>query len=61
MVLFGYAIVYKKEHTSLNTHRKCGFKILSDTGQDYLHDEKDACDYGLEYCYLDPVPRNSSR
>lgn len=43
--------VSKKNAALLKTHEKCGFRILSDTGYDYLRSENDAYDYGLEYCY----------
>ena len=43
--------VRKNNTASLKTHIKCGFRILSDPGYDYLHDENEEYDYGLEYCY----------
>lgn len=43
--------VDKKNTASLQTHKKCGFKIVSDEGYDYLNEEADSRDYGLEYVY----------
>ena len=43
--------VGKKNTASLKTHEKCGFRIVSDEGYDYLHKEADDHDYGLEYMY----------
>ena len=43
--------VSKKNTASLKTHEKCGFRIISDTGYDYLHNENDEYDYGLAYYY----------
>ncbi|MCM1533440.1 MAG: GNAT family N-acetyltransferase [Corallococcus sp.] len=36
---------------SLNTHKKCGFKIVSENGFDYLQKETDDRCYGLEYSF----------
>lgn len=44
--------VSKTNAASLKTHEKCGFKIVSECGYDYLHREADERDYGLEYRYL---------
>lgn len=44
--------VAKNNAASLRTHEKCGFKIVSDEGYDYLHGESDNRDFGLEYRYL---------
>ena len=44
--------VGKKNTASLKTHEKCGFRIVSDGGYDYLHKEADDHDFGLEYRYL---------
>ena len=44
--------VGKKNTASLKTHEKCGFRIVSDGGYDYLHKEADDHDFGLEYGYL---------
>ena len=44
--------VGKKNTASLKTHEKCGFRIVSDEGYDYLHREADDHDFGLEYRYL---------
>ena len=43
--------VNKKNVASLKTHEKCGFRIVSEEGYDYLLKEADDCDYGLEICY----------
>ena len=43
--------VSKKNTASLKTHEKCGFRIISEKGYDYLHEESDDHDFGLEYCY----------
>lgn len=43
--------VNKKNIASLQTHQKCGFQIVSEEGYDYLHEEADDHDYGLEYSY----------
>lgn len=43
--------VAKNNTASLRTHEKCGFKIVSDAGYDYLHEEADSRDFGLEYRY----------
>ena len=44
--------VGKKNAASLKTHEKCGFRIVSEEGYDYLHDEADDHAFGLEYRYL---------
>ena len=44
--------VGKKNNASLKTHEKCGFRIVSDKGYDYLREETDDHDFGLEYRYL---------
>lgn len=41
--------VSKKNVASLNTHKKCGFKIVSEIGYDYLQREHLENCYGLEY------------
>lgn len=41
--------VGKKNTASLGTHKKCGFKIVSEDGYDYLQKETDNRCYGLEY------------
>lgn len=41
--------VGKKNAASLRTHEKCGFRIVSDPGFDYLQGEADERDFGLEY------------
>ncbi len=43
--------VGKKNSASLKTHEKCGFLVVSDKGYDYLHEEADDRDFGLEYRY----------
>ena len=44
--------VSKKNTASLKTHEKCGFQIVSEEGYDYLSEEADNRDFGLEYRYL---------
>lgn len=41
--------VSKKNLASLKTHEKCGFRIVSEAGYDYLQGEADEHDFGLEY------------
>ena len=41
--------VSKKNTASLKTHEKCGFRIVSEAGYDYLLEEADDHDFGLEY------------
>ena len=43
--------VSKKNAASLRVHEKCGFRIVSEKGFDYLQNETDDRDYGLEYTY----------
>ena len=43
--------VSKRNIASLKTHEKCGFLIVSEKGYDYLNEEADDHDFGLEYCY----------
>lgn len=43
--------VSKSNAASLRTHEKCGFRIVSDAGYDYLSKEADGRDFGLEYRY----------
>ena len=43
--------VSKRNLASLKTHEKSGFLIVSDKGYDYLHEEADDHDFGLEYRY----------
>ena len=43
--------VGKKNNASLKTHKKCGFQVVSEEGYDYLHEEADGHDFGLEYRY----------
>ena len=44
--------VSKRNIPSLKTHEKCGFKIVSDNGYDYLEKESNEYCFGLEYRYL---------
>lgn len=44
--------VSKKNTASLKTHERCGFQIVSDEGYDYLHEEANNHDFGLEFRYL---------
>lgn len=46
--------VGKKNAASLKAHEKCGFRIVSEKGCDYLHREADDRDFGLEYRYERP-------
>ena len=41
--------VSKKNTASIKTHLKCGFRIRSEEGYDYLRNEADDRDYGMEY------------
>ena len=41
----------KGNRASLKTHEACGFRIVSETGYDYLREEADDRDYSLEYRY----------
>lgn len=57
--------VSKKNTASLRTHAKSGFQIVSDEGYDYLNEEADDHDFGLEYRYREkaedaevPMPMN---
>ena len=43
--------VSKRNLASLKTHEKSGFLIVSDKGYDYLHEEVDDHDFGLDYRY----------
>lgn len=43
--------VGKKNAASLKTHEKCGFAIVADAGYNYLLDEADDRDFGMEYIY----------
>ena len=43
--------VSKKNTASLKVHAKCGFQIVSKKGYDYLQNEEDNHDFGLEYRY----------
>ena len=46
--------VGKGNRASLKTHEACGFRIVSEAGFDYLQEEADNRDYGLEYRYDGP-------
>ncbi|MBR0200707.1 MAG: GNAT family N-acetyltransferase [Oscillospiraceae bacterium] len=46
--------VDKRNTASLKTHEACGFRIVSEAGFDYLQEEADNRDYGLEYRYDGP-------
>lgn len=41
--------VGKRNEASLRTHLRCGFRIVSEDGFDYLSGEADSRHYGLEY------------
>ena len=41
--------ISKRNTASIKTHEKCGFSIVSEAGYDYLLNESDDHDYGLEY------------
>ena len=41
--------VSKKNAASLKTHEKSGFQVVSEEGYDYLNEEADDHDFGLEY------------
>ncbi len=41
----------KKNVASLKTHEKSGFQVVSEAGYDYLCEEADDHDFGLEYRY----------
>lgn len=43
--------VGKKNPASLKTHEKCGFRIVSQQGYDYLHGDICTGDFGMEYQY----------
>ena len=46
--------ISKKNIASIRTHEKCGFRIVSDKGFDYLQNEADDHDFGLEFnCFAD--------
>lgn len=45
--------ISKRNIASLRTHEKCGFRIVSEIGYDYLNKEADDRDYGLEYAFED--------
>ncbi len=48
--------VGKKNTASLKTHEKCGFSVVSDCGYNYLSDETDDRDFGMEYSYESNTP-----
>lgn len=41
--------VSKRNAASLKIHEKCGFRIVSESGYNYLYKETDEHDFGLEY------------
>lgn len=43
--------VSRKNTASLKTHLKCGFSVVSEAGFDYLLNESDSRNYGMEYRY----------
>lgn len=43
--------VGKQNRVSLSVHEKCGFRIVSDVGYDYLANDTDDRCYGLQYTY----------
>lgn len=43
--------VRKNNIASLNTHKKCGFNIVSENGYDYLQKEINVRNYGMEYSF----------
>ena len=43
--------VDKENEPSVRTHLACGFRIVSQTGHDYLRGTDDPYDYGFEYRY----------
>ena len=43
--------VDKQNEPSVRTHLDCGFRIVSDTGHDYLRHEDDPGDFSFEYRY----------
>ncbi|MBP0970348.1 MAG: GNAT family N-acetyltransferase [Oscillospiraceae bacterium] len=43
--------VSKKNEPSVRTHLRCGFRIVSEEGFDYIAKESDSRDYGFEYRY----------
>lgn len=46
-----YDCVSRRNAASLKTHERCGFRIASDPGHDYLRDRPDEGAYGLMYGY----------
>ena len=44
--------ISKRNIASIRTHEKCGFSIGSEAGYDYLLNESDDHDYGLEYRFI---------
>ena len=43
--------VSKKNTAAVKVHEKCGFRIVSEEGYDYLQEEINNHDFGFEYCY----------
>lgn len=50
--------VGKRNPASIRTHQKCGFKIVSEAGFDYLCNEANDKDYGMEYSMNDTSPHS---
>lgn len=44
--------VSKKNTASIRTHEKCGFRVVSEEGFDYLSNEADDRHYGMEYLWV---------
>ena len=43
--------ISKRNTASLKVHEKCGFQIVSENGYDYLQNEENDREFGLEYRY----------
>ena len=43
--------VGKKNEASIQTHKKCGFEIVSEAAMDYLNHETSDRQYGMEYSF----------
>ncbi len=46
--------VHKNNEASLKTHEKCGFKIVSQEGFNYLFGTQNSRTYGLQYSWPPP-------
>lgn len=42
--------VGKRNEASIRTHKKCGFEIASESGIDYLNNETNDWQYGMQFC-----------